>query len=504
MAEHPVAIAAYANEAARRALQKATTVALGPDGPYWTNPVLFAETFLPSLDLDPHQQRTLATLATEGRLAARALRGAGKSTTAAVAIIWFAVTREAAGLDWKVITTASKWRQLQKFLWPEVRKWAPKLDWSALGLRPWQRGTELLDMGIKLTHGEASAVQSNDPEAIEGAHADNILVIVDEAKAVPDESWNAMEGWLSTGRAMMLAVSTPGVKRGRFYEIFVRRAGLEDWATDHVTLAEVVAAGRVKPEWAERLERLWGADSPFYRQQVLAEFADVNEDGVIPIDWIEAAVERWQDLNGRPTVPASHAAADIARHGSDANVLAIEHGDLVLPLETWHTPDLMVTTDRLSAQLNLTGRPPITVDADGMGAGVLDRLRQLGFDARAFHGAPKTEWKDRSGELRFFNTRTAAWWSLREQLNPAHTPTLALPPDDELIADLAAPKWDLTRAGEVRVEDKALTKSRLGRSPDKGDAIVYLRWVPPQEPPPPPESAIEADGWKRSDAVPWE
>jgi hypothetical protein len=84
--------------------------------------------------------------------------------------------------------------------------------------------------------------------------------------------------------------------------------------------------------------------------------------------------------------------------------------------------------------------------------------------------------KDMSGELGFINKRAASWWRLRELLDPANKPTLALPPDDELTGDLTSPKWRITSTGKIQIEAKEEAKKRIGRSPDAGDAVVYAVW----------------------------
>src|SRR5688572_30403830 len=74
--------------------------------------------------LTVYQKTALRELVEHGRESVRSLHGAGKTTTAAIAILWFSDTRDRAGKDWKAITTASAWRQVTKYLWPEVHKWA--------------------------------------------------------------------------------------------------------------------------------------------------------------------------------------------------------------------------------------------------------------------------------------------------------------------------------------------------------------------------------------------
>src|SRR5690606_30212521 len=194
--------------------------------------------------LSPYQEDILRALVEHRRVTVRAPHGSGKSGLSALTVLWFATTRD--GLDWKVVTTASLWRQLTKYLWPEVHKWARHVARGKLGMGRPRENRELRALSLKLGTGEAFAVASDQPHGIEGAHADNLLYLFDEAKAIPAATWDAAEGAFSgagsdTGReALALAVSTPGVGPSRFREIHERKAGYEDWWVRRVTLEEAI------------------------------------------------------------------------------------------------------------------------------------------------------------------------------------------------------------------------------------------------------------------------
>lgn len=101
----------------------------------------------------------------------------------------------------------------------------------------------------------------------------------------------------------------------------------------------------------------------------------------------------------------------------------------------------METTARVQAAV---GRRPGTVpvvDSMGVGGGVVDRLRELDEPVLTYTRAAKSRLRSRDGEWGFNNTRSAAYWRTRELLDPAFDPTLMLPPDDLLLADLTAPTW---------------------------------------------------------------
>lgn len=435
--------------------------------------------------LAPYQHAALADLERDRRLAIRAPHGTGKTTTGAMTVLWFASTREAARLDWKAVTTAGAWRQLTKYLWPEIHKWSKYLLFDELGLSEWRPGRELLDMSIKLSYGEAFAVASTDPALVEGAHADSLLFLYDESKAVSADTFDATEGAFSGAKptglpeAYSLAISTPGSPSGRFYEIHTRRPGLEDWSVRHITLAEAMAAGRISAEWAAARARQWGENSALYFNRVLGEFHAGADDSVLPLPWVEAAMDRWRDWDdaGRPTnLGRTIYGVDVARGGADMTCVAIRVGAVVEDLLVYNIADTAIlarTLDRLMAYRT----DHAVVDVIGVGAGVGDILAAPldghGYERSVtrYNASRRSTRRDRSGELGFLNQRAALWWHMRESLDPAFGPVLAIPPDDDLLAELVAPLWD-ERNGKIVVEPKDDIRERLGRSTDRADAVL--------------------------------
>ena len=136
----------------------------------------------------------------------------------------------------------------------------------------------------------------------------------------------------------------------------------------------------------------------------------------------------------------------------------------------------MATTGRVAGIVSSSpGRTPI-VDVIGVGGGVVDRLREQGFEVVAFNASEATDRKDRSKELGFVNKRAGAWWLLREMLDPAYGASLALPPDDLLTGDLTAPHYSVQSGGRIQIEAKDDIRKRIGRSPDSGDAVMQACW----------------------------
>lgn len=420
-----------------------------------------------------YQLEILEELTTRKRVCVRSPHGAGKTALMAWLTWWFALTRD--GEDWKIPTTASNWRQLDKFLWPEIHKWAKKLDWEKIGRLPLRDGKELLDLSIKLGTGEAFAIASDQPAMIEGAHADHLLYQYDEAKTIPAETFDAAEGAFAAGNCLAACFSTPGDMNGRFYEIQSRQRGYENWWVRHITLEEAIKAGRISKEWAMERKRQWGDKSSVYINRVLGDFAATEEDNVIALANIEAAVERWNvwSDNGKPGEYLG-VGVDVARYGTDRTVLApMYEAENLIAFENliYSTKeDTMQTTGRVVPFLNRGGHA--VIDVVGIGAGVVDRLREQGFEVMSFNTGERTRLTDKSGEVGFADTRSAAWWMFREALSPQSDRPIALPDDSYLIGDLTAPTWRMTSTGKIKVESKDDIKKRLGRSTDSADAVI--------------------------------
>jgi len=448
---------------------------------YADDPVAFAHDCIAWPDgerLADYQEEILANLLTYRRESVRGPHGLGKTAVAAILVHWFALTRD--GDDWKVLTTASAWRQLTAYLWPEIAKWGRRLRWELIGREPYRAGEELLARSLKLASGQASALASDRPEALEGAHADQLLYILDEAKSIAPATFDAIEGAFASGECYALAISTPGEPAGRFYEIQARRPGSEDWHVTHVSLERAIAAGRVSAEWADQRAKQWGEGSAVYANRVLGEFAASAQDGVIPLAWVEAANERWLGWqeSGEKAPPFTCVGVDVARSGSDKTICALRHERFITELREGSRADTMAVTGQVAGILR-AGGGYAAVDVIGIGAGVVDRLREQGFEVLAFNAAAATPLLDSSRELGFANCRSAAWWTLRELLDPANGWQIALPPDDLLTGGLTSPRWRETSSGRIQVESKEQIRQRLGRSTDHGDAVIQAFWSPP-------------------------
>jgi hypothetical protein len=197
---------------------------------------------------------------------------------------------------------------------------------------------------------------------------------------------------------------------------------------------------------------------------------------IIPTAWIKLAQAR-SETGKRPVTPLDAIGVDPARGGADATAIARRWG-LWFEVEKHrgettptggHVAGLVAPLFESSALIN--------VDAIGVGASALDSMLSHGLPAIALNGAEASKARDRSGKFGFVNRRAQWWWQLREALDPERGEAIALPPGGEILGDLSAPRWQLTRRG-IQVEDKEQIKKRIGRSPDCGEAILYAAVLP--------------------------
>lgn len=431
-----------------------------------------------------YQIEVLNNIIPRKRISVRGPHALGKTTLSAWVILWFALTRDGV-IDWKIGATASVFRQLVRYLMPEVRKWSRRLNWKKIGREPFDESTELLTMTIKLKTGEMFTMASSDESALEGCHASSVLVVFDEAKAIPEKVFDALEGVFATGNLpgneyYAVSISTPGSSAGRFYDIQTKKKGYDDWWVKHITLEESIKAGRIDKKWADQRKEQWGENDPRYINRVLGEFALDDTLGVLPFSWIEKANNRWNEWDelGRPG-EIEYVGVDVAgaTEGSDHSIIAtMRTGYKFDELRKYVQGNPDTETMRIAGFTKgiLDNNPDAigVIDVIGIGTGVADRLKEQDKKVLRFVASQKTDKTDESGEFGFADKRSASWWIAREMLNPNSSYQVALPPDDDLTRELTIARWDVKSNAKIKVEQKKEIKKRLGRSTDSADAVL--------------------------------
>lgn len=228
--------------------------------------------------------------------------------------------------------------------------------------------------------------------------------------------------------------------------------------------------------------QLQSLPEPLRSQLLNGDFVVGREDHewqVIPTLWVKAAQERWTPEPPRGAL-MSAIGVDVAQGGADRTILAPRFG-------TWYAPlieragILTPTGSHVAGMVVEVRRNNAVIVMDmggGYGGSAKERLSDNNIDVRPFNSANGSNERTKDKQLSFVNKRSEAIWRFREALDPDQDggASIALPNDPQVLAELTAPRWKLTPNGIlIEPKDELKEPERLGRSPDKGDAIV-MAW----------------------------
>lgn len=437
-----------------------------------------------------YQDRILNSVREHRRTAVRSGNGLGKTATAGQAVLWFLFSYPHS----RVITTATTWHQVEKQLWQEIQK---RHRSAVIPL-----GGQLLQTEIKLPDGRYAIGLSTRPEHLEsfqGHHAVNLLLVFDEASGIPTQVFEAGEGYMTGAGAKWLMIGNPTRTAGDFFNAFHKDRA--QWSTMHLSAFDApaftgeqvppdVARALVSREWVQEKQASWGEDSPLYQVRVLGNFPRTSDDTVIALGDVEEAQRR--ELPANVGVDRITIGCDVARYGNDETVIATKIGPRVRLAGHWHGNSIPATTGRVLEEARKYPGPAVTivVDDDGVGGGVTDLLRIDSWVQAHDVTVVPFRGGERAYEPESYpNRRSEHWFAAADRM-----PDLDLDADDQLAADLTSPKYTLTPAGQRKVELKAETKKRLGRSPDRADAVLLTLVQPPAVHVPPPAAPPTGHG----------
>jgi len=466
--------------------------------PVWQNDWnRFARDVL-KVDLDPEQKEILRAVQTERRVSVRSGNARGKDFVAAVASLCFLILNYPS----KVINTAPTGRQVISIMLAEILSLYKRAQSvMPLGGRPLVDSIVFEDTTHYLLGFKAG---DKAMESWSGFHSPNIMVVVTEASGIDDITFNAVEGILQ-GNSRLMIVFNPNRLQGEAYRStrspLYRKFRLNCLNSPNVKARKIIIPGQVdwqwidekvkKPGWVTPIDKDSMEDLDFewegkyyrpgnlFRIKVLGEFPTEDEDTLVPLSWIETANQRYVDLSQQDKFNLIAQAefrlgADIAGMGTDNTVYVHRWGRFVEKIQvdssrkdTVH----METAGKIKNKIEKQGYA--FIDTIGEGAGTYSRLREQGvfraISAKASYGAGGLT--DITGERKFYNMRAYLYWAIRDALDPSNDFNMILPPDDELTEELTVTKWKTHSTGAIIIEPKADIKEKIGRSPDKSDAL---------------------------------
>ena len=422
---------------------------------YRDDPVLFVREVLGATPL-PYQADFLEAIASgERKVSIRSGHGTGKSTSASWAMLWYLMLR----FPNKVVVTAPTSGQLFDALFAELKRWVNELPQDLQNLLTVKSDRVELAAAPSEAFISARTSRAETPEALAGVHSDNVLLVVDEASGVPEKVFEAAAGSMSGHNATTILLSNPTRSSGTFYETQTRMS--DTWWTRRWSCVE---SPLVSDEFVQEMRERYGEESNAFRIRVLGEFPLADDDTIIPIHLAEAARDRDIEVpkDARPVW-----GLDVARFGTDKTALAKRTGPVITEIERWQGLDLMQTVGRVKAEYDampFSLRPTeILVDSIGLGAGVVDRLRELGLPVRGVNVSEAP-----SMGKTYQNLRTELIFKLRGWLEERGS---KIPPDDQLIAELTSIRYSFGSSGKMKAESKDDMRRRGLSSPDLADAV---------------------------------
>jgi hypothetical protein len=399
--------------------------------------------------------------------------GIGKSALVAWLILWLMSTRP----HCKGVVTANTAEQLASKTWAELGKWRKRcltghwFDYST------GKGSMRL---VHRQHPEswrcdAQTCREENSESFAGLHAasSSPWYIYDEASAVPDKIWEVSEGGMTDGEPHWYAFGNPTRNTGAFARCF--GAQRNRWNTHQIDSREVqITNKRQIDEWISD----YGEDSDFVRVRVRGVFPRASSMQFIGRDLYDAAVLRLVEVDRTSPVVIG---VDVARFGDDDSVIRTRCGR---DARTWppirmREADTMQLVGRIAEHVNLlrsVGRKvSVFVDGGGVGGGVVDRLRQLGFDCIEVQFGGKAD-----DPRKYANKRVEMWDRLREWLKTVG----AIAADDRLATDLTSVEYGFTNGDQIALERKERMRERGLASPDDADALAltFAHQVPVELP----------------------
>lgn len=464
---------------------------------YQPDPVRYATERL-HVQLMPHQEAIARAVAAginheqlpdgkeaPDRVSVRSGQKCGKTLVAIVVAMWFYECFDSA----RVSLCAAIEAQTKEILWAELgavlrkaRKAGSIID-GTLAASP-GGGFVSTDLSRKIR-----GITGRDIESIAG-YSGRQLTVIDEASHLPEAKAQVFAG-NSMGGGSVLMISNPTRNAGPFYDSFHRQK--EHWQNFHIDSEKVV-------EWKEKngrdieytvarsrlneMREIYGEDSPFWIMRVKGDWLRNETGRAISMHAIEAALERWVSADDNDVLNIGYDPAGPG-DGGDEHVWAFVRGSKCERLHPRRGLDEDAAVAETLSLLKIHRRPgeipQLKVDAEGpIGSVIFARLRseaerrRLHEPAAAFDVfAVRSSSKYVRDKTKFVRVREELIWALSEWMA-----TGAIPRDDKLQSELWEPVWSSIPSGQLVATPKDDIREKLGRSPDRFDALALAVHVP--------------------------
>ncbi len=412
------------------------------------------------------QRAIMRAVVRHPRVAVASANSCGKTFIAARIAVWFLCMYARS----VVIITAPTDRQVLEVLWREMRAFKAKAEargnpigGKLLLTGKWEFSEDHFAIGF--------STNDNDTAKFQGFHAPHLLVIADEAPGISEQIFEGITAVLKGAHTRLLAIGNPTTLEGWFYEAFKS----EGWWATHISAFDtpnvlegrIVVPGLITAKDIEQARTDYREGSPMWQARIEGRFPTQLEDTMIALDWVEKAAELQPPKQGEVVV-----GADIARFGQDSTVFVARQGMNLFAAEQFNQIDTMQATGLLATFCRKVGAQRAQVDVVGLGAAVVDRLREvvngLDIDLKVVEmGAGEKAHDDKN-----YANASAEWYAALALMLREGRAGGTVFGNKRLIAELSSRKRRMRSDGRWELEPKQEIHKRGGRSPDWGDAVA--------------------------------
>lgn len=325
-----------------------------------------------------------------------------------------------------------------------------------------------VELSVKFRHNGATIrlFGADNPDAMRGLRLDG--VVIDEVAQIRPEVWqDVIQPALSDRKGWAIFIGTPnGINL--FSELFFAAEKLPEWLAAKYTVYDTDS---LDEEEVARLKR----DMPerAFAREFLCDFAAGGEDQLISLSEVEDAARRHYAAKD-PLITSAPVVlgVDPARFGDDRSVVVKRQGLKMFEPWVYQGLDNMELAAQVARHIAEEHPDAVFIDS-GAGAGVIDRLRQLGHDVIEVPFGGRANRDDL-----YVNRRAEMWWQVKEWLKAGG----AIPDISGLKQELATPTYKFNSQNKRQLESKDQIKERLmGSSPDIGDALCVTFAHPVQK-----------------------
>jgi hypothetical protein len=453
------------------------------------------------------QRQILRMLDICPKLAVRSAHDQGKSFIAAVATARF-LSRYPLGTA-RVVSTAPSVDQVKAVLWNEINQLHERaVDDEGQKLLPgrvtqteWWIGNYQAGVGRKPA--------DYAPGTFQGLHAQHILIIVDEAGAIPNELWTGIDTLSTNEGAKILAIGNPDDPQSHFKSI-CEGAPENGWATIKISawdspnftgepVPQVLKEALLSTTWVEDKRIAWGEDDPRWQSKVEAEFPIESGMTIARLADVQTA-QLGEELVRKMWPVAVQLGVDVAASDEgDETVVRERRGNKITRRWSVQSGEPEAITELVVQAARESGATLIHLDATGVGFGFIGDLRKQlpGVSIQPFVAAASAE-----DTKQFVNRRAEAHWYLRDSLRRREIDLSQLDdPGDKAVTEMLAVRYKIQK-GKVLVEPKTDIRKRLGRSPDDADALILALLPPSGTGMPAPATARAPQSIRHSASVP--